>query len=121
MRYFQYLLGVFPSSFSQPGWGPATAELRTTIGDFEQSTKNRAQTLSPNKTKPKLNKAKQKYAYNGNIINGNCNGCSPIKVKENFTPPRSFQRSQICPDIVFLQLTFVNCIIRCTLECCCIT
>ena len=26
---FQYVLGLFPSSFSQPGWGPATAELQT--------------------------------------------------------------------------------------------
>ena len=26
---FQYVLGVFPSSFSHPGWGPATAELQT--------------------------------------------------------------------------------------------
>ena len=50
-----------------------------------------------------------------------CNGCSPIKVKENFTPPSSFQRFQICPDIVFLQLIFVNCIIRYTVECPCIT
>ena len=41
-----------------------------------------------------------------------CNGCSPIKVKENFTPPSSFQRFQICPDIVFSQLTFVKCIVR---------
>ena len=49
------------------------------------------------------------------------NGCSPIKVKENFTPPSSFQRFQICPDIVFLQLTFVNCIIRYTVEYRCIT
>ena len=50
-----------------------------------------------------------------------CNGCSPIKVKENFTPPSSFQRFQICPDIVFLQLTFVNCIIRYTVDYRCIT
>ena len=45
-----------------------------------------------------------------------CNGCSPIKVKENFTPPSSFPLFQICPDIVFLQLTFVNCIIRYTVD-----
>ena len=35
-----------------------------------------------------------------------CNGCSPIKVKENFTPPSSFQRFQICPDIVFFAVNF---------------
>ena len=50
-----------------------------------------------------------------------CNACSPIKVKENFTPPTSVQRFQICPDIVFVQLTFVNCIIRYTIACRCIT
>ena len=26
---FQCVFGVFPSSFSQPGWGPAKAELQT--------------------------------------------------------------------------------------------
>ena len=50
-----------------------------------------------------------------------CNGCSPIKVKENFTPPSSFQRFQICLNIVFLHLIFVNCIIRYTLEFPCFT
>ena len=50
------------------------------------------------------------------------NICScPTKVKENFTPPSSFQRFQICSDIVFLQLTFVNCIIHYTVDYRCIT
>ena len=44
--------------------------------------------------------------------NTHCHGCSNIKDKENFTPPNSFQRFQICPNITFLQLNFVNCIIR---------
>ena len=54
-------------------------------------------------------------------MNAKCNGCSPIKVKENFTPPSSFQRFQICPDSVFLLLTFVNCIIHYTADYRCIT
>ena len=45
-----------------------------------------------------------------------CNGCSSISVRDNLTPPRSFQRFQICRDIVFLQLIFVNCIIRYTVD-----
>ena len=36
----------------------------------------------------------------------NCNGCSPIRDKENFTQPSSFERTQICPDIKFLQINF---------------
>ena len=41
-----------------------------------------------------------------------CNDCSPINFQENLTPPSLFQRIQICPDIMCLQLTFVNCFIR---------
>ena len=39
----------------------------------------------------------------GSPNHNRCNGCSLVKVKEIFTPPSSFQRFQICPDIVFLQ------------------
>ena len=39
-----------------------------------------------------------------------CNGCSPTYDEESFTPPSSFQRSQICPDIVFFAIRFCNCI-----------
>ena len=58
--------------------------------------------------------------FRRNVLIG-CNGYSPIKVNENFTPPSSFQRFQICPDIVFLQLTFVNCIMHYTVDYRCIT
>ena len=51
----------------------------------------------------------------------NCNGCSPIKDKENFTQPSLFERIQTCPDIKFLQINFVNYIIRSTVDCSCIT
>ena len=45
-----------------------------------------------------------------------------MKIKENFTPPSSFQRFQISPDIVFfLQLTFAYRIIRYTVDYRCIT
>ena len=56
-----------------------------------------------------------------------CNGWSPIKVytsqfvsAEKFTPSSSFQRNQICPDFVFLQLNFVRCVIHYTVDYCCI-
>ena len=39
-----------------------------------------------------------------------CNGCSPTYDEESFTPPGSFQRPQICPDIVFFAIRFCNCI-----------
>ena len=35
---------------------------------------------------------------------GHCNGCSPFKDKENFTPNRPFQLFQIYLDLMFLQL-----------------
>ena len=50
-----------------------------------------------------------------------CNGCSPIKVKENFTPPSSFQRFQIVRILCFLQLTLMNCIFRYTVDYRCIS
>ena len=63
-----------------------------------------------------LHQIVQQFAFHcpGRWIN--CSGCSPIKVKENFTPPSSFQRFQIFPDILFLQLTFLNRIIRYTVD-----
>ena len=68
-----------------------------------------------------LHQIGQQFAFHRPARRTKCNGCFPIKVKENFTPPSSFQRFQICPDIVFLQLTFVNCIISYTVEYRCIT
>ena len=68
-----------------------------------------------------LHQIGQQFAFNCPGRRTKCYGCSPIKVKENFTQPRTFQRFQICPDIVFLQLFFVNCFIRYTVEYRCIT
>ena len=68
-----------------------------------------------------LHQIGQQFAFHCPGRRTKCNGCSPIKVKENFTPPSSVQWFQICPDIVFLQLTFVNCIIRYAVEYRCIT
>ena len=41
-------------------------------------------------------------------ISSNC--CSPTYDEESFTQPSSFQRPQICPDIVFFAIRFCNCI-----------
>ena len=54
----------------------------------------------------------QQFAFHCPRRRTKCNGCSPIKVKENFTTPSSFQQFQNWPNIVFLQLTFENTIIR---------
>ena len=46
----------------------------------------------------------------------NCNGCSLVKSRETFKPPSLFQWFEICQDIVFLHLTFANCVVRYTLD-----
>ena len=48
LRSFQYIMSVFPSSFSHPGWGPAMAELQT------NNYKRNEQSTSKN-TRLKLN------------------------------------------------------------------
>ena len=64
------------------------------------------------------------FSYHKPSNSDNCNGCSAIKCIKKFTTPSFFQRFQICPDTVYLHLTFENCIIPyteddpCIIFCC---
>ena len=46
---FQYVFGVFQSSFSQPGWGPAKAELQTNnLNNFNENNFKRSKIFYKN-------------------------------------------------------------------------